>query len=98
MIDPLTEELITPTEATRYYPRDHCGRKPHVSTVFRHMKSGVRGVVLESIRAPKRCTSREAIARFFGRLSEQTGQEPARTPAARVPDRRVEEELDRLGL
>jgi len=98
LIDPLSE-VVTPREATRYYPRDHRGRKVHVSTVFRHMKVGVRGVLLESIRTPRLCTSKEAIARFFRKLSEGPGSDSRAKPVVdRVSDCRVEAELDRLGI
>lgn len=99
MIDPTKEELILLKAAVAYYPRDGRGRKPHVSTVFRHASAGTKGVVLETIRTPRLCTSREAVRRFFERLSQQVGSAPpAAKPAIRVPNRRVEEELDRLGL
>jgi hypothetical protein len=61
------------------------------------MKRGCRGVVLESIKTPKLATSRQAVARFIRRLSEQG--EPANPSVnlatARERDRRhVEQELD----
>lgn len=99
MIDPIRESLIKPTVATRYYPRDAKGRKVHVSTVYRHMTTGVRGIVLESIRTPQLCTSKEAIARFFQNLSEGPGSDSRVKPVIdRVSDCRVEAELDRLGI
>ena len=52
-IDPLTEELIRPTEATKLYPRGPDGKTVHVSRVYRDMSRGRHGVVLESIRTPK---------------------------------------------
>jgi hypothetical protein len=63
------------------------------------MLVGSRGVILESIRTPRLCTSKEAIARFFRKLSEGRGSDlPARPIVKSVSDRRVEEELDRLGI
>src|SRR4051812_6611550 len=101
MIDPLKEDLIWPTEATKLYPRGPGGKKRHVSQVYRDMKVGHRGIVLESIRTPKLATSREAVARFFHRLTEASGpaQPAPRSQAGRErSDRDVERELDRLGF
>ena len=101
MIDPLIEELITPTEATAMYPRGPRGMKPHVSKVYRDMKVGCRGIVLESISTPRLATSRQAVARYFARLGEIT-RPPA--PSASAPARSgrlagsVDRELDRLGF
>ena len=99
MIDPLTEEVIYPNAAIKLYPRGADGRTPHVSRIYRDMKRGCGGVVLESVRTPKLATSREAVARFFRRLTEAA--EPAGTkpmPARPRSTRDVEHELDRLGL
>ena len=101
MIDTLVEDLITPAEATALYPRGPTGKKVHVSKVYRDMGRGVRGIVLESVRTPRLATSRQAVARFFRRLSEVS--RPA-APAARSDVAReranhvVEQELDRLGF
>lgn len=101
MIDPLVEDLITPAEAADLYPKGRGGRKVHVAVVYRHMGPGVRGVVLESVRTPRLATSRQAVARFFRRLSEvrrpptlANPADPARGQAVRA----VEQELDRLGF
>ena len=94
MIDPLAEELIPPTEAAALYPRTARGKKVHVSRVYRDMSRGVRGVVLESIATPRLATSRQAVARFFGRLSEPT-RPPEAAPVARTNTKRAVEALDR---
>lgn len=99
MIDPTKEVLITPAEATWLYPCNSQGKKVHVSKIYRDMTQGSRGIVLESIRTPRLCTTREAIARFFVRLSEgPTGEVTATKAVARVHERRIEHELDRLGI
>ena len=47
------------------------GPEDHVSTLYRWATAGCRGVVLESIQVGgTRCTSREALQRFFERLSQ----------------------------
>jgi hypothetical protein len=45
-------------------------RKTNISTIYRWSTVGCRGVVLETIQVGgTRCTSREALQRFFVRLS-----------------------------
>ncbi len=98
-IDPRTETPISSTQAAKLYPRNAQGKHPHSSTIVRHMKRGLRGVFLESIRCGGRlCTSREAVARFFQRLTEvrrstqahPTGGIPAESdPAGELLDRTV---------
>jgi hypothetical protein len=74
MIDSQIEHVITFPQATDELPRRRRGRKTHVSTLFRWTTVGCRGVVLESIQVGgTRCTSREALQRFFERLSESRG-------------------------
>jgi hypothetical protein len=101
MIDPLLEDLITPAEATNLYPRRRGGRKVHVSRVYRDMHHGIRGVCLEHLRTPRLATSRQAVARFFRRLSEPTtppGPSRSVRPNPARAARDLERELDRLGI
>ena len=73
MIDTTTESPIPLTQAADELPRRRRGRKTHVSTLFRWSKAGCKGVRLETIQVGgTRCTSREALQRFFERLSEPT--------------------------
>ena len=54
------------------------------STLFRWASKGLRGVRLEVIRiGGTQCTSVEALARFFHRLSEHAEPPAAPTPATR---------------
>ncbi len=70
MIDPTTESLVSLTEAARLLPARRGGKRPHVSSLYRWTKAGRRGVVLESIQVGgTRCTSKEALARFFEALT-----------------------------
>jgi hypothetical protein len=72
MIDSTTETLISLSDAATKLPRRRRGRKAHVSTLFRWTTIGVRGVVLESIQCGgTRCTSREAIQRFYEALTQR---------------------------
>jgi hypothetical protein len=73
MIDTMTENPIPLTQAAAELPRRRRGRKGHVSTLYRWATGGCRGVVLETIQiGGTRCTSREALQRFFERLSSPT--------------------------
>ena len=101
MIDPLTEDLVLPESATGLFPRQPNGKKIHVSAIYRYMKHGCRGVILESIRTPRLATSRQAVSRFCRRLSGVS--RPAETAIHHDADRRrakdeVERELDHLGI
>ena len=76
MIDSASETLISLADAAGELPRRRRGRKTHVSTLFRWTTIGCRGVILESLQCGgTRCTSRQALQRFFERLSQpvQTG-------------------------
>ena len=89
----LTEKLLSPTEASRHTP----GR-PHVSTIWRWMTSGCRGIRLESlVCAGRRFTSLEAIERFVAATTAAADGTPVpvRTPARRERDiARAEAELE----
>jgi hypothetical protein len=67
----IDETIVSLADAAQELPRRRRGRKTHVSTLFRWTTSGCRGVRLESIQVGgTRCTSREALQRFFERLSQ----------------------------
>jgi hypothetical protein len=72
MIDSANETLISLAQAADELPRRRRGRKTHVSTLFRWSTVGCRGVVLETIQVGgTRCTSREALQRFFEHLTQR---------------------------
>ncbi len=100
-IDPNKEELLSLTEAAKSLPSRRGGKRPHVSCLYRWTTTGCKGVILESIQVGgTRCTSKEALARFFDALTYQT--DDPRTD--RRPDRRqraaraAERELIREGV
>ena len=105
-IDPSTETLISLTEATKGLPRRRRGKKPHVSTLYRWSTAGCKGVVLETIQiGGTRCTSKEALARFFRRLTQDSGLDTGQpeTPLRHQRRRQREvaaavRELEREGL
>ncbi len=106
MIDPNTETLLSLTEAAKGLPRRRAGKRPHVSCCYRWSNTGCRGVVLETIQiGGTRCTSKEALARFFRRLTADRGVDAGRqeTPLRHQRRRRREvaaavSELEREGL
>ncbi|QDT95293.1 DUF1580 domain-containing protein [Gimesia aquarii] len=70
MIEIGKEKIITFVEAAKFLPRRRAGRKPHVSTLYRWAKQGLRNVKLETIQVGGTCcTSVEALQRFFDTLS-----------------------------
>jgi hypothetical protein len=70
MIDHHSEHVISFAQAADESPRRRRGRKIHVSCFYRWSTVGCRGIVLETLQVGgTRCTSREALQRFFERLS-----------------------------
>ena len=71
-IDISLERVVSLTEATQYLPRRRAGKKPNVATLYRWAQQGVRGIRLETICVgATRCTSVEALQRFFDALTLQ---------------------------
>ena len=67
----IDETVITLSDAAKELPRRRGGRKAHVSCIYRWSTIGCRGVVLETLQVGgTRCTSKEALQRFFEQLSE----------------------------
>jgi hypothetical protein len=86
MIDPEKEELRPLTRASRDVP----GR-PHLATLFRWSRKGIRGVRLVTmVIGGRRFTSVQAVGRFLARLNE-----PATLPDADMP-KKTQEEFSRL--
>ena len=70
MIDISKEPLITLNEAARSLPGGRPGRPLNLSTVFRWVTEGTRGVKLEAVRLGGRWyTTEEALQRFAERLT-----------------------------
>ena len=82
-INPLQEQLISLKDAAKLFPKNARGKHPHISCVYRYTTAGCRGIVLESIQAGSvRSTSREAVTRFFERLTKE-----ARTPVTPITEK-----------
>ena len=83
MIDTSTEEILSLSQAAEQLPRRRRGCKTHVSCLYRWTTSGCRGIVLESIQiGATRATSKEALQRFYERLSAPSEPSERRTVAA----------------
>jgi len=98
MIDVSSEHLISLTEAARSLPPRRAGKRPHVSCIYRWTVAGCRGIVLESVQiGGTRCTSREALARFFEALTAAAqGEAPAPPPPPKHRRRAIEAAERRL--
>jgi hypothetical protein len=108
MFDLTTESPIRLHEAARIAGTGRAGRPIHSSTVFRWILTGVKSptgerVRLEGLRVGSHwVTSRQALQRFFERLTPQLGQptpQAPRTPnARRRASERAAAELERVGI
>jgi hypothetical protein len=75
-IDLKVEFLVPLTQVPKlpFMPVRAKGKRFHQSTVFRWVQKGVRGVKLEIVQAAgTKCTSVEAISRFFERVGQVAG-------------------------
>lgn len=107
-VDLKTETLLSLTDAAKAVPPVD-GRRPHVSTIWRWINKGLRGVRLESVRVGCRiCTTHAALARFFDALSNvvpvSAMTDAPTTPKPHTPKRRqkdierAERELTKAGI
>jgi Protein of unknown function (DUF1580) len=70
MIDASSESLIALADVPAHLPKRRGGKRPHVSCIYRWAQHGCKGVVLETLQCGgTKVTSREALQRFFERLS-----------------------------
>lgn len=93
----LDDQLLTLSQAAKLLPG-----KPHVSTLWRWVQHGCRGIKLESlVLAGRRFTSREALDRFAAATTAAANGSvaPLRTAKQRQRDiRRAEQELRDAGI
>jgi hypothetical protein len=101
MISLMDEHKITLGEVPAEIP-SRLGNRLHVSTVHRWATTGVKGVILESIKiGGQRYTSKEALQRFVERCSAgpASSATTTRTPTTRRKAiEKAERELDRAGI
>ena len=103
MIDVSKESLISLAECAKRLPARRAGKRPHVSCVYRWTVAGCRGVVLESVQiGATRCTSNEALERFFSALTARAQGEAIEDPPPAKHRRRsieaAERRLARAGI
>lgn len=80
-IDLKTETVIRLGDVPKAIPRRAGGRQVSTAAVHRWVRRGIRGVQLECLQvAGARCTSLEALQRFFDRLTVGAGRK-AEKPA-----------------
>lgn len=100
VIDVNLETVICLTEAAKRLPTRRGKRPVNVSCLYRWTTQGCRGVVLECIQiGGTRCTSIEAMQRFFERLTPMA--DPMRDTAQLPSSQRAAStarDLDRLGI
>ena len=98
MIDISEEKLVTPAEITKHVPCRRAGKKCNIATVYRWMTDGVRSVKLESLCVGgTRCTSIEALQRFFDALTTQADSQHA-PPPRRKQIEAAERRLQKAGV
>lgn len=84
------EEIFSLSEAAGRLPRIN-GRRPHVSTLWRWCRKGLKGVRLEYVRVgSKIAVSRQGLDRFFVELAAadaaaESTPPPTQQPAAQKP-------------
>ena len=92
-------EAVPLAQVVKVLPRRRKGKRPNVCTLYRWSTIGCRGIRLETIQiGGTRCTSREAMQRFFDALTRQSAGEPLPPPtpprARRKAVRQAERVLD----
>lgn len=102
-IDITNEEVVTLSQATEYVPARGRANKVHVSTIYRWALRGIGGVRLETVMVGgTRCTSVEALLRFFDRLTAAADGTSTSSPATsrhrKAQVRAAERELEAAGI
>lgn len=106
-IDVFGEQVVSLSEACKQLPKRGSGKRPNVSVLYRWAQGGLRSndglvVRLETIQVGGcKCTSLEALQRFFDRLTGDvaTVYPPRATTRQRMAQiRRAEEELRKAGI
>ena len=80
-IDISSEQVVTFTEAVSHLPQRRRGKRPNVATLYRWSSAGNRGIRLEYLMiGSTRCTSLQALQRFFDRLTALSEAQSAPVP------------------
>ena len=98
-IDITTETVVSLTEATKHLPERRTRKRANVATLYRWTNGGCRGVRLDYLMVGgTRCTSLEALQRFFDALTAaaEADQPPAPSPLPKSRQRQIEAAERRL--
>jgi hypothetical protein len=88
VIDIQNEELFSLAEIAKSLPTRRAGKRPNIATLYRWTNEGCKGIRLEySMIGATRCTSREALQRFFDALTARVEDQRATIPT--IPPQRV---------
>jgi hypothetical protein len=83
-------------------PQRRNGSRLNISTLYRWVHRGLKGIKLESVAVGgQRCTSLEALDRFFNCLSHCVAEQPTAVsplPPLRRNTTQIEKQLDEYGL
>jgi hypothetical protein len=89
MVSLVSEILVSLLEASKSLPRRRAGKRPNIATLYRWTNEGVRGIRLEFLQVGgTRCTSKEALQRFFDALTAQAEPHPVASPPRQTRQRR----------
>ncbi len=102
-IDVHLEQVLSLHDALTIIPKTRRGKSAHISTIHRWVQRGLQGVRLETISiGGVRCTSREALQRFFTRVTQVMDGRDAIARDGPVGEGRraqqVEAQLDLIGI
>ena len=98
-IDISSEQVVTFTEATSHLPQRRRGKRPNVATLYRWSNEGIRGIRLEYLMiGSTRCTSVQAMQRFFDELTvaSEAQSAPVPPPMPKHREERIEAAEARL--
>lgn len=104
MFDPRFEKPLTFAQAAKLdiIPRRRRGRPIHPSCIARWAAHGLDGIRLEKLKIGRTwCTSREALVRFFQRLTQASKADASAAVPDVSPDRqhdRAQQVLDQAGI
>jgi hypothetical protein len=94
MISIEDEDIVTFVQATDWLPRRRAGKKTALTTLWRWTNVGIKGVLLETIYVGAvRCTSRQALQRFFERVT--AARKGGSSQSATGPSGRTRTEAER---
>lgn len=98
MIDVTLERVISLADACELLPRRRSGKKPTISCLYRWTTVGFRGEILDWLQVgATRCTSAEALADFFARLSRKRATRQTQSASSRRA-KTAGAKLDALGI